>query len=280
MQRRFITLDGEFDGLKLGYVEWGDAAAARTVVCVHGLTRNARDFDALAEALARHGGRAIAIDVAGRGASDWLGDPAQYDVAVYARHLGRMLALLGLEAVDWVGTSMGGLIGMRIAAAPGTPIQRLVINDVGPFIAKATMAPIKLYLGLDLAFASIEELERHLRQIHAPFGPLGDAQWRHLAEHSARWTPEGVKLHYDPAIREPFLAWSPDDIDLWDEFDRIACPTLVLRGGDSLLLDALTAERMTRRGPCATLVTFPGIGHAPALMAEDQIGIVRGWLGL
>lgn len=280
MQRRFITLDGEFDGLKLGYVEWGDAAAARTIVCVHGLTRNARDFDALAEALAQRGGRVIAIDVAGRGASAWLGDPAQYDVAVYARHLERMLALLGLEAVDWVGTSMGGLIGMRIAAAPGTPIQRLVINDVGPFIAKTTMAPIKLYLGLDLTFAGIEELEQHLRQIHAPFGPLSDAQWRHLAEHSARWTPEGVQLHYDPAIREPFLAWSPDDVDLWDEYDRIACPTLVLRGGDSLLLDALTAERMIRRGPRATLVVFPGIGHAPALMAEDQIGVVRGWLGL
>lgn len=278
MREATLRLDGEFAGVELGYVEWGDPASPDIAVCVHGLTRNARDFDRLAEALAADGRRVLCVDVAGRGRSSWLIDPKGYDVAVYARHLLAFCEQLGLAGVDWIGTSMGGLIGMQAATAERTPIRRLVINDVGPFIAKAATAPIRLYLGLDLVFRTIEDLEQHLRQIHAPFGPLTDAEWRHLAEHSARRTPDGIRLHYDPAIREAFVASAPADVDLWDLWERIRCPVLVLRGGDSTLLDSLTAERMTRRGPCATLVVFPGIGHAPALMARDQIGIVRGWL--
>ncbi|HET6467260.1 MAG TPA: alpha/beta hydrolase, partial [Geminicoccaceae bacterium] len=257
------------DDPALAWVEWGEPGAARMVVCVHGLTRNARDFDFLARRLARSA-RVLCVDVAGRGGSDWLRDPEQYDVEVYARHLRGWLDRLGLHAVDWVGTSMGGLIGMTVAAAETNPIERLVLNDIGPLVPKAALEPLKLYLGLDLAFEDLAALEQHLRLIHAPFGPLSDAQWRHLAEHSVRRDGNVLRLHYDPQIRVPFLKSSGEDIDLWERFDRIRCPTLVLRGGESTLLPAEAAQAMTERGPRAKLVTFPGIGHAPALMSDDQ----------
>lgn len=265
--------------LRLAFTEWGPPAAARTVVCVHGLTRNARDFDVLAERLGRSA-RVLCFDVAGRGHSDWHPDPRRYQVPAYAEQLRLALLRLGLDAVDWVGTSMGGLIGIALAAAAGTPIRRLVLNDIGPYVAKATLEPIKLYLGIDLRFRDLDEVERHLRQIHAGFGALTDAQWRHLARHSVRATPDGLHLHYDPAIRVPFVEWSLEDADLWPLYERIACPTLVVRGAASPILDAATAEAMTGRGPRAKLVTFAGCGHAPALMSEGQVEAVAGWLGL
>lgn len=278
MESRYITLDGA-PPLRLHWTAWGAEGAAATVVCVHGLTRNARDFDALAGALA-DGARVLCVDVAGRGGSDWLGDPADYEATTYARHLATWLTALGVPDVDWVGTSMGGLIGLLLAAAEPSPIRRLVLNDVGPFVPKEALAAIGSYLVLDLVFPSQEALEAHLRAIHAPFGPLTDAQWRHLATHSARPVPEGWRLHYDPAIREPFARSAGEDIDLWALYDRVRCPTLVLRGAESALLDARTAAAMTERGPRATLVTFAGIGHAPALMAADQIAAVRSFLEL
>jgi pimeloyl-ACP methyl ester carboxylesterase len=265
--------------LRLAFTAWGPAAAPRVVVCAHGLTRNARDFDALAERLARRA-RVLCFDVVGRGRSDWHPDPRRYQVPAYAEELRLAMLRLGLEAVDWVGTSMGGLIGIIIAAAEGTPIRRLVLNDIGPYVARATLEPIKLYLGLDLRFRDLDEVERHLRQIHAGFGTLSDAQWRHLARHSVRATPEGLRLHYDPAIRVPFMEWSLEDADLWPHYERIRCPTLVVRGADSPILDPATAQAMTERGPRAKLVTFAGCAHAPALMAAEQTEAVAGWLGL
>ena len=280
MRSDFVTLGGPFGELRLHYTEWGDPAAGRTVLCVHGLTRNARDFDALAGALASAGVRVLCVDVAGRGRSDWLADPAEYRVDVYAAHLLRFLEVAGIGRVDWVGTSMGGLIGMAVAAVEAGPVERLVLNDIGPTVPKEALGLIGAYLGLDLLFPTVEALEQHLRQVHTPFGPLTDAQWSHLARHSARVLPEGIRLHYDPAIRIPFAAAAEQDVDLWPLYDRIACPTLLLRGGDSALLTPETAAEMTRRGPKATVVTFPGIGHAPALMADDQIAAVREFLGL
>jgi pimeloyl-ACP methyl ester carboxylesterase len=265
--------------LRLAFTEWGPPAAARTVVCVHGLTRNARDFDALAARLGR-AARVLCLDVAGRGGSDWLADPRRYDVPVYAQQLRLALLRLGLERVDWIGTSMGGLIGISLAAAAGTPIRRLVLNDIGPLVASATLEPIRVYLGLDLKFRDLAEVEQHLRLIHAGFGALTDAQWRHLAAHSVRTTPDGLRLHYDPAIRVPFLEWSAADVDLWPLYERISCPTLVIRGADSPVLDAATARAMTERGPRAHLLTIPGCAHAPALMAADQTEAIAGWLGL
>src|SRR5215213_2084617 len=243
MQQKQVALGPEFADLRLAWLEWGEPDAGRTVVCVHGLTRNAHDFDVLATALAEYGCRVLAVDVAGRGASSWLADPSQYQLSVYVAHLKRWLELLRLPTVDWIGTSMGGLIGIALAAAEPNSISRLVVNDIGPFVASATLAQIRSYLGLELVFKDLAEVEAHLRQIHASFGPLTDEQWRLLALHSSRQDGQRLGLHYDPAIREPFLAAAEADIDLWQVWDRIGCPVLVLHGAQSVLLtDDVVAE--------------------------------------
>ncbi|MDF2765969.1 MAG: putative carboxylesterase [Rhodospirillales bacterium] len=274
-----MALDGPFAGIELGYADWGAPAAGRVAVCVHGLTRNARDFDPLAEALAGRGYRVIAVDVVGRGRSSWLPDPKGYVVPQYIAHLSRFLALMGLRGVDWIGTSMGGIIGMGLAAGDETPIGRLVLNDIGPFVPREALVNIQTYLGLDLGFSSLEEVEQHLRMVHSGFGRLEDHQWRHLAEHGSRRDERGWRLHYDPAIRIPYADLTGEDIDLWPIWDRIACPTLVLRGAESTLLTEATAQEMQHRGPKATLVTIPEAGHAPALMAAEQIQTILRWLG-
>lgn len=267
--------------VEIAWLEWGDPKA-RPVVCAHGLTRNAHDFDALAAALADAGAFVLAVDVPGRGRSGRLSDPTDYAVPVYARLLNAWLAALGLgRRVAWVGTSMGGLIGMALAAGEAAPIDRLVLNDIGPFIPKAALELIAAYAGTDPRFASLDDLEAHLRLIHAPFGPLSDDQWRHLATHSGVEGEDGLwRLRYDPAIRAPMRAGEIADVDLWPLYDAISCPTLVLRGAESTLLLPETAQAMTERGPKAELATIEGTGHAPALMAEDQIGAVRTFLGL
>lgn len=264
---------------RMAYYEWGAADAARTVVCVHGLTRNGRDFDTLAAALADAGYRVVCPDVAGRGASDWLSAPADYGFPQYLADMTALIARLDVAWVDWIGTSMGGLIGMMLAARPETPLRRLVINDVGPFIPKAALERIGTTLGTDPVFADMNAAEAHLRTIHAPFGALTDAQWRHLTEHSLRPVEGGFKLRYDPMIGEAVREEPPGDVDLWPVWDAIGCPTLVLRGARSDLLLAETAEEMRGRGPGADVVAIPGCGHAPALMDERQIGIVSNWLG-
>jgi pimeloyl-ACP methyl ester carboxylesterase len=268
--------------LDLGYTAWGDPAAARTVLCIHGLTRNARDFDDLAAALAADA-QVIAIDMAGRGRSGWLADPLRYAAPTYIAHVATALAALGLETVDLVGTSMGGIIGMGLAArldpSQRSPIRRLVLNDIGGFAPKEALEPIAAYLGAPpQVFPDLGALERHLRYIHQGFGPLSDEQWAHLARHSARPVPGGFAMHYDPGIAAPFVGSVAADLELWPFYDAIACPTLVLRGAESLLLPAAVAAEMTRRGPRAELVTFAGVGHAPALMAADQIAAVRQFL--
>ena len=275
-----LALPAPFEGIELGYLEYGDVGAERTVVCVHGLTRNAHDFDVLARHLAARGARVLAIDMVGRGGSSWLADPSSYVVPTYAAHMHAFLATLKLGRVDWIGTSMGGLIGMTLAAQPGNPIRRLVLNDVGPFVPKAALAGIGLYLGLDLLFPDLRALEAHLRQIHAGFGRLDDASWRAMAERSARRVPEGWRLHYDPAIRAPFVSQETADLDLWPIYDEIRCPTLVLRGNESALLLPETALAMKLRGPRATVITIPEAGHAPALLTRREIEPVTGWLGL
>jgi pimeloyl-ACP methyl ester carboxylesterase len=278
MRTRRIEVDGPDRRYSLGLTEWGDPGAARTVVCVHGLTRNGRDFDPLAAALAQET-RVICPDVIGRGSSERLDDPAHYALPTYAAHLLQLLQAEGLAAVEWVGTSMGGMIGMAIAAMEGSPIRKLVLNDVGPFIPKAAIARIRDYVGREQRFGDLAALEAHLRTVHAPFGPLSDEQWRHLATHSGR--PEeggGLVFHYDPKIAVAMHEAPLEDVDLWPLWDRIACPVLVIRGRDSDLLLAETAREMTRRGPPAEVVELAGIGHAPALMAADQIALVRAWL--
>jgi pimeloyl-ACP methyl ester carboxylesterase len=263
---------------RLAYWEWPGPKGAPTVLCVHGLTRNGRDFDALAEALSARF-RVVCPDVAGRGKSDWLSDPADYGYPVYLADMAALIARLDVDEVCWVGTSMGGLIGMMLAARSGAPIRRLVINDIGPLIAKEGLARIASYVGRDPSFRDLAELEATLRVVASSFGPLSDAQWRHLATHSARAKPDGsLGLAYDPHIGDAFRTPPPDDVDLWPVYDAVSCPTLVIRGGDSDLLRRADAEAMTRRGPRAKLVEFPGIGHAPALMAQDQIAAIGDFL--
>jgi pimeloyl-ACP methyl ester carboxylesterase len=280
-----LTLGAPFDGITIGYVDWGGyvdwepAGAARSVVCVHGLTRNARDFDALAEALANRGSRVIAVDVVGRGRSSWLKDPSQYVVPVYAQQLKQFIERLGLETVDWVGTSMGGLIGMVLAAGAPALVRRLVLNDVGPFVPKAALQQIRNFVGLNPQFADLDEAERYVRTIAAGFGPLSDAQWRQLTRNSVVDNETGgLRFHYDPALKAAYADSADADLDLWALWDKISCPVLLLRGGSSPLLSEETAQRMRNSGPRAELVTFAGVGHAPALMAADQVSVVASWL--
>ena len=264
---------------RLHVTEWGAPEAAATALCVHGLTRNGRDFDWLARALAETGTRVACPDVVGRGQSDWLRDPAAYDFAQYMADSTVLLAHLGAEEVDWIGTSMGGLIGMMMAALPDSPIRRLVLNDVGPFIPAAALEVIGAYVGSNPHFADLAAAEAYFREIYAPFGALSDQMWRHIAAHSTTSAPAGGRrLRYDPAIGAPFQDRKIEDVDLWPLWDKITCPVLVLRGAQSDLLLAETAREMTKRGPRARVVEIPGCGHAPSLMVEDQIAVILDWL--
>ncbi len=263
---------------RMAYTDWGAPDNPRVVVCVHGLTRNGRDFDWLARDLARDH-RVICPDILGRGRSDRLLDPMGYTYPLYLSDLTTLIARTGAETVDWVGTSMGGIIGMMAAASAGSPIRRLVLNDVGAVIPRAAVERIMAYLGQDPSFASFEEGEAYLRQIHAPFGGLTDAQWRHLADHGLQRRDDGrVVLAYDPAIREPILAEPPQRVDLWALWDMISQPVLVVRGAESDLLLAETVAEMRQRGPDCAVVEVEGAGHAPALMTDDQIRSIRTWL--
>ena len=256
---------------RVAYREWGDHDNARIVVCVHGLTRNARDFDDLATALAPSF-RVVCPDMPGRGESEWLRDPNDYTTATYLTALTAMLAHAHAERVAWVGTSMGGLLGMVMAAQPETPIVRMVVNDIGPVIEPAALARIATYVGLDPQFESFPALEAHVREVSAPFGPLSDAQWERLSRSVARHTPDGRwRLKYDPGIAVPFRASASQPTNLWPVWDRIQCPTLLLRGAESDLLSSATADAMHQRGPRPELIEFPGIGHAPMMLSADQI---------
>lgn len=278
MRNGFFRALGPHGFHRVHYVEWGDADNPEVVVCVHGLTRNGRDFDELARVLATDY-RVICPDVAGRGQSGWLEHKLDYGYPLYCADLAALIARSGAEHVDWVGTSMGGLIGMLLAAQGDSPIRRLVMNDVGPFIPQAAVQRIAAYVGQPAAFDSFAELERYARTIWAPFGALSDAQWRHLVEHAARHLDDGRwSFAYDPGIAEPFRLMALADVDLWAVWDAVGCPTLVLRGEQSDVLARADAEAMQRRGPCARLVEFAGVGHAPALMAPEQIDVIRNWL--
>jgi len=263
----------------MAYLEWGDPRNRDVLVCVHGLTRSARDFDALAGELAAQF-RVVCPDVAGRGDSDRLADAKLYGIPQYVADMVTLIARLDVESVRWVGTSMGGLIGMALAAQPASPVSRLVLNDAGPVVSRTSLERIGTYLGKTNHFESIDAAEKHLRLIHAPFGPHSDAQWRHLAETSVRRNDDGsYRPHYDPAIAQAFAATMPEkDLELWPLYDAIRCPTLVVRGEKSDLLSKSTTQEMQRRGPKASVVQVAGVGHAPTLMQADQITLVKDFL--
>jgi pimeloyl-ACP methyl ester carboxylesterase len=264
---------------RIAYTEWGKPNGAPTVVCVHGLTRNGRDFDYLAAMLQRDGRRVACPDIVGRGQSDWLADKRHYTFATYCADFTAMLARLDGEAFDWVGTSLGGLIGMFMAAQPNSPIRRLVINDAGPFIPKEAPRRMLTYVGTQATFASLAEAEQYLRKILAPYGKLNDEQWAHLTRYSVRKRPDDTyETIYDPGIAVPMKSVPVADLNLWPVWDQIRCPVLVLRGAESDVLMKETAEKMKTRGPKVEVVEFEGVGHAPPLLAARHIDVVRNWL--
>jgi len=263
---------------KMAYAEWGSPSAGRTVVCVHGLTRTGRDFDRFAGALEDRF-RVVCPDVVGRGISDRLRDPSGYGFPQYVNDLTVLMARIDAETVDWVGTSMGGLIGMTMAAADGSPVRRLVLNDVGPLVSKQGLERIRSYLETDWTFETAEGAEAHVRAVYAPFGSLSDDEWRHIVDHTVRCDEDGVwRMIFDPAIVEPMRQEPVEDVDLWPIYDRITCPVLLVRGAQSdIVTDAVAAE-MKQRGPRADVIEFQDCGHAPTLMPAEQIAAVREWL--
>lgn len=262
----------------LTYYEWGDPSQKQVIVCAHGLTRTGRDFDTIAKRLCdTH--RVISFDFAGRGQSDWLAIKQDYDYPQYLVDATVLLARIHAEHLTWLGTSMGGILGITMASLPDNPIQRLIVNDVGPVIPKSALSRIGGYVGNVPTFKTKAELEQFCRQQYASFGDLTDAQWQHITEYSHRVLDNGeLALHYDPGIAESFKQDNPADIEFWPVWDRIQVPTLVLRGEQSDLLMADTAEQMTRRGPKADLHVIANTGHAPSLMTDDQIQLIQDWL--
>ena len=254
--RRDSVLCASLSGLhRLSYVEWGDRENPRVLVCVHGLTRTARDFDPLAKALADRY-RVVCPDMPGRGGSDWLRNPADYATPTYINSVITMIARLGVESVDWVGTSMGGLIGMALASLERAPIRRMVLNEAGPVITGVSLNRIGTYVGRAPTFPTFETAVQYVRTVSMFFGPHSDAEWRLLTEHYVRREPDGTyRAHYDPRIAEPFNAGAPHkDVELWPVWEAVKCATLVIRGGLSDLLMRETVERMKTTGPHAEAV--------------------------
>lgn len=280
-------------GHRLAYWQWGDANAAHVVVCVHGLSRQGRDFDVLAQGLVQKAGGAIRVicpDMAGRGQSDWLIDPQGYQLPTYAADMLALLAHLKPQTLDWVGTSMGGLIGMAVCGQQGlplpVPVRRLVLNDVGPAIQWEAIVRIGTYLGRSVQFESLQQAADAMWAVSTTFGPHTPAQWLELSRHMVKpvaGTPGAVTLHYDPAIAVPFGAMTQEsaahgEAMLWHLYDGIQAQTLLLRGAESDLLSVGTARQMAERGPQARLVEFAGVGHAPTLIAADQVQAVTAFL--
>jgi pimeloyl-ACP methyl ester carboxylesterase len=267
---------------RMAYWEWGDAANPRVLVCAHGLSRQGRDFDALARDMTGDY-RVICPDVVGRGQSDALADPMGYQIPAYVADMVTLLARLDVPTVHWVGTSMGGLIGLALASLNSSPITRLVLNDVGPTIQFEAVTRIGSYLGLPLRWKTVDEAAHYLQSISAGFGPHTREQWLDFSRPMLRADGDGYKLHYDPNIAQPFKAMTPELVAAgealtWAAYDSLRCPTLVLRGAQSDLLSRETANAMTQRGPRARLHEFAGVGHAPTLIAPEQRAVVREFL--
>jgi len=280
---------------RMAYWQWGSADAADVVVCVHGLSRQGRDFDVLAQALIARSGtplRIVCPDVVGRGRSDWLKDPMGYALPTYAADMLAMLAQLHRQSpiarLDWVGTSMGGLIGMAIAGSRHlslpAPVRRIVLNDVGPAIQWQALQRIGTYLGNTGQFESVQHAADAMWAISSTFGPHTPDEWLALSHPMVRAIESGgVTLHYDPAIAVPFRELTQEAAEqgqsaLWQLYDNIRADVLITRGADSDLLLRQTAEAMTRRGPGARLIEFPGVGHAPTLISNEQVACVASFL--
>ena len=272
---------------RMSYKEWGDESNPNVLVCVHGVTRVADDFDNMARALANDY-RVICPDIVGRGRSDWLKNPQLYRIPQYVSDIVTLLARVLPDAesqkVDWFGTSMGGLIGMGLASLPGNPIRKLVLNDIGPVLAPMAMQRIGDYIGQDLRFETFEAGAKFIRDVSLSFGEHTEAEWHKLATDVLRQDKDGKWVrHYDMGLALPFRSATPESADadqamLWAAYDAITCPTLLVRGAESDLLSPETAKLMMERGPKATLVEIPNVGHAPTFIHDDQIAIAKQFL--
>ena len=263
---------------RVAYREWAGPAGAPTAICVHGLSRNSRDFDALAQALSKNY-RVVCPDMPGRGLSDDLADPAQYAYPTYLSVLAAVIARLDVAQLDWIGTSMGGILGMMMAAQPGNPVRRLVLNDIGAVVAKAGLARIAGYVGLERSFDTLDALADAMAAGFVGSDKLARAALLRIAEGASRRRADGRYVFaYDLRIGDVFKSAPPQDVDLYPIWDRIAAPTLVLRGEVSDILTAETAQEMTRRGPRAQVVEIAGAGHAPWLSTPDEIGAIADFL--
>lgn len=263
---------------RVAYTEWGDPSNPRVLVCVHGLSRNGRDFDEIADALSDVY-RVVCPDVVGRGESDYLPVKEQYDYKLYCADMATMIAATGAEEVDWIGTSMGGLIGMMLASLPNAPIRRMVLNDIGPVVAVEGLQRIAGYVGRDARFPDFETAYATIRAVATGFGPMTETQWRRFVEVQLKREPDGsYRLNYDPGIAWSLAEAPQADITMWELWDVIRAPVLVLRGGVSDLLRADTVAEMQRRGPHCEAIEIEGIGHTPALVDAPQIEAVRRFL--
>jgi len=265
---------------RMAFTDWGRGGDRGTVVCVHGLTRQGRDFDPLARALAAQGYRVICPDLVGRGLSDRLFDPRDYDLPQYVLDMTTLLASVGATQVAWVGCSLGGLIGMIVAGMSNSPISRLLVNDIGPYLPLDAVLRIGRYVRAGPErLTSAEAVARYLQEILAPFGRLTQEHWEHLAKHSVMPDGEGgYRLRYDPLIVKGFRPPWVHTRRLWSFWDQIECPTLILRGADSDLLLRSTAAEMLARNVNARLLEIPNCGHMPPLLDAAQISAVCGWI--
>ena len=285
-QLRYLTLNDPSNPAQprhLAYYEWGESTNPEVVVCLHGLSRNARDFNFLAQTLALHY-RVLCVDIAGRGRSDWLVNKADYNYLVYLQDVRALLDALKLGQITLIGTSMGGIIGMMLAAQWKDSIKRLVLNDIGKTVSAIGLKRIISYVGTSGLFATKEEAMAYLRSIIAPFGISSEVQWQHMFETSFNALADGrYALAYDPGISQPFKEASNTkdaiaDIDLTVVWNAVECPVLILRGEVSDILTQETAMAMCQRVASTKLVEIKNAGHAPALLDESQIRIITDWL--
>ena len=276
----FVQCLGPHGFHRMAYRTWGDPQNPHLIVCVHGLSRNSHDLDFIAPELAEDA-FVVCPDIVGRGASDWLKRKRDYDYPLYVQDMVALLARVGqfAKTIDWVGTSMGGIIGMLFASQVKNPIRRLVVNDIGPHIPKETLQRIGEFLGVDPFFSDEKTAENFIRTTSPGFGNLTDAQWQYLTKHSLKPFENGFKFKFDPGIATTFAEYTSQDADLWPFWDRIHAPVLLLRGTESDLLLPDTVEQMKRRGPkTLEVVEFPNVGHPPMLLNDEQISVVKRFL--
>lgn len=260
---------------KITYYTWGNPINP-VLMMVHGLSRNGRDYDVLAEALSDRY-YVVCPDMPGRGFSDWLPESVEYSYTQYMSDLTALIARLNVTEVSWLGSSMGALLGMIMASLPNTPVKKLIMNDIGPFITSTALQKIRSYVGLMPTFPTFELGLNFIKQIYAPFGNLTDDQWMHMATHSLTQMPDSVyRLHYDPRIA--IFNEDQKDVNLWPCWFGISCPTLVVRGASSEIFPRDVCDQMIANNAMASMCEIEGAGHAPALMSEAEIAIVRDWL--